>query len=108
MPGPIVPRPAPTPRAIDLISLPLPWAMTSSVVAVRLTVFLLVSGLDGAAEVDGSESGEDECLQAGDQHDLEDEEDAGDRKCEDAQGSEPQQRDHAAGHEEDQQVAGED
>src|SRR3954454_285990 len=36
--------------------------------------FLLVSGLgDGAAEVDGSESGEDEGLQAGDQHDLEEE-----------------------------------
>src|SRR3954471_7623203 len=101
MPGPMVPRPAPMPRARPLV-LPL-WAMTSIAVAVRLPVLLLVSALgDGAAEVDGSESGEDECLQAGDQHDLEYEEDDGDRKGDHADRREPEQRDHAAAHEQDQ------
>src|SRR3954447_20491341 len=68
----------------------------------------LVSALgDRAAEVDGSESGEDECLEAGDQHDLEDEEDDGDRKRDDAQRRNAQEHDHAAAHEEDEQVPGE-
>src|SRR3954451_17112924 len=107
MPGPMVPSPAPMPSASDFV-LPPPWAMTSIAVAVTLTGFLLVSGLgDGAAEVDGSESGEDECLQAGDQHDLEDEEDDGDRKRDHAERREPEQHDHAAAHEQDQEVAGE-
>src|SRR3954468_13736991 len=106
MPGPIVPRPAPLPRASDLV-LPL-CAMTSIAVAVRLTVSSLVSCLgDGAAEVDGSESGEDECLQAGDQHDLEDEEGDGDRDGDHAERRHAEEHDHAAGHEEDEQVAGE-
>src|SRR3954451_21456136 len=105
MPGPIVPRPAPMPRASDLV-LPL-CAMTSIAVAVRLTVSSLVSCLgDGAAEVDGSESGEDECLQAGDQHDLEDEEDDGDRDRDHAESCDAEQHYHAAAHEQDQEVAG--
>src|SRR3954471_9570349 len=107
MPGPIVPSPAPMPSASDFV-LPPPCAMTSIAVAVTLTGFLLVSGLgDRAAEVDGSESGEDECLEAGDQHDLEDEEDDGDRKRDDAQRRNAQEHDHAAAHEEDEQVPGE-
>src|SRR4051794_6085 len=60
---------------------------------------------DGAAEVDGSESGEDECLKGRDQHDLEDEEDDGDRDRHDAERREADQRHHAAAHEQDQQVA---
>src|SRR5690242_4160209 len=104
MPGPMVPRPAPMPSASDLLLEPPLWAMTSSAVAVRLTDFLLVSALgDRAAEVDGSESGEDECLQAGDQHDLEDEEDDCDRKRDHAERREPEQDDHAAAHEQDQE-----
>src|SRR4051812_12248282 len=102
MPGPIVPSPAPMPSASPFV-LP-PWAIRSSVVAVRLTGFLLVSALDGAAEVDGSESGEDECLKAGDKHDLEDEEQDGDRDRDDAQRRDAEQDDHAAAHEEDQQM----
>src|SRR3954471_16186579 len=106
MPGPMVPRPAPMPSARPLV-LPL-WAMTSIVVDVRLTVFLLVSALgDGAAEVDGSESGEDECLQAGDQRDLEYEEDDRYRDRDHADRRDSQQHDHASAHEQDQQVAGE-
>src|SRR4051812_32451339 len=103
----MVPRPAPMPRARPLV-LP-PWAMTGMIAAGsgRSMGVLLVSALDGAAEVDGSESGEDERLKGRDQHDLEDEEDDrhGDRH--DAERREPEQGDHAAAHEQDEQVAGE-
>src|SRR3954452_4585481 len=105
MPGPMVPRPAPTPSAIGLPTLP---AAITCVIAVNKVILLRSMRLgDGAAEVDGSESGEDECLEAGDQDDLEDEEDDGDREREHAQRRKPEQHDHAAAHEEDQQVSGE-
>src|SRR5215212_9559470 len=103
MPGPMVPRPAPTPRAMPLV---LPWAMTvmrtPSVSSMRPSSLVFRGGL---TDVDRGEDGEDEGLQAGDQDDLEDEE--GDR---DGQRDRPDRGDaenhgEAAGHEQDQEVA---
>src|SRR3954451_6691903 len=96
MPGPIVPRPAPTPRAMALPALrPAPsravasaWAIRSGRVErsmVLLFAFLVRFG-DRAAEVDGGERREDEGLKACDQADLEQEEDGRDRHGQDADG----------------------
>src|SRR5438876_3218728 len=101
MPGPIVPSPAPTPRAIDLIALAvlselaLPWANGTRVlrssprrsIAAPL-VYPSVFRRGRATEVDGGERGEDERLQSGDQHDLEGVEGDRHREGEDADGGE--------------------
>src|SRR5918998_112672 len=114
MPGPIVPRPAPTPRAIDLrpsavvflaaaISVTAPMSTMSSMV-----VPPLVTLGRSRTEVDGCEGCKDEGLKACDQADLEDEEDDRDGQREDAEGGQAQQHHQAAAHEQDQQVAGQD
>src|SRR2546423_10430865 len=115
MPGPIVPRPAPTPSAIAWrpflgTSWPAAWA---SVVITPMSMSMVGSSLsvglgDGLAEVDGGERGEDERLQCGDQHHLEEEEDDGQGERDDPDGCEPEQDDQPAPHEEDEQVPGED
>src|SRR6266496_1908133 len=82
IPGPMVPRPAPTPSAIALPALrPIAslsvaaearWVMTD-----RSTLELLYGSVllgDRAAEVDGRQGGEDEGLQRGDQAHFEQEE----------------------------------
>src|SRR3954468_5791531 len=77
-PAPTAPRPPPTPRAI---ARPAAWpSSTAAKTEVRMVAstervsFWLVVLGDRAAEVDGSQRGEDEGLQRGDQADLEDEE----------------------------------
>src|SRR5919202_5326674 len=92
MPGPIVPRPAPTPSAIALIAFafsapppldepPLAWASRSGRTACSDMRTPLSVSLGGrAAEVDRSERGEDERLQAGDDDDLEEEERDGEQE----------------------------
>src|SRR6185295_4413139 len=79
MPGPMVPRPAPIPRAIALPALrPYSWGSAAWAICVMTdrstAVAPLVLGGDGAAEVDRGQCGEDEGLQRGDQPDLEEEE----------------------------------
>src|SRR3954469_16635169 len=110
-PGPTVPRPAPTPSAIARRPLAVasldPWAMMF-VTSPRSTVAPLVLLGDRAAEIDRGESGEDEGLKRRDQAHLEEEEDDGGRERDHAHRREPEQGHQAAGHEEDQQVAGED
>src|SRR4051812_12364055 len=108
MPGPMVPRPAPTPRAIDLIALAgsSPPACAKTVVMPDRGSSLVARG-GRAAEIDGCKRCKDECLQSRDQDDLEEEEGDRDRQGEDAKGREAEQHDHAARHEEDQEVAGE-
>src|SRR2546421_7968960 len=110
-PGPIVPRPAPTPRAIDWSPFPLelePWAITS-VIGCRSIRSSLGGSVSlcgcGAAYVDGCERCEDECLEGGDQHHLEDEEDDRHRHGDGADRRDPEQHHQAAAHEQDQQVA---
>src|SRR5919205_765951 len=114
MPGPIVPSPAPTPSAIALIAFPrsalppldeppLACASTSGrTVCSDMRTPLSVSLGGRAAEVDRSERGEDECLKAGHDDELEEEErhghDGGQRP--DPGGAE--QHHHAAAHEQDQ------
>src|SRR3954467_8118699 len=111
MPGPIVPRPAPTPSAIDLIALAVSWlppAWARRLVMVDMGSPLVAFGGRRAAEIDGCKRGEDERLQGRDQHDLEEVErhrDDGGRH--DAERGQAEQRHEAAGHEQDQQVAGE-
>src|SRR3954467_1214294 len=80
MPGPMVPRPAPMPRAIALPALR-PYSAGSAACAISVmsemsTVLLapLVLLGDGAAEVDRGEGGEDERLEGRDEADLEEEE----------------------------------
>src|SRR3954464_9207168 len=124
-PGPIVPRPAPMPRAIALPALrpyscavaeSAAWAMwVTSERTERSTVLspCLVLGGHSAAEVDRGKGGEDEGLQRRDQRDLEDEERNGHRARDQAEDDRPedrqvQQDDQSAAHEEDQQVAGQD
>src|SRR3954447_683797 len=92
MPGPIVPRPAPTPRAIDLIALAVSWlppAWARTVLMTDIGSSLVALGGRRSAEIDGCESCEDEGLQGRDQHDLEQIERNGDRRC----GHEAQRRD---------------
>src|ERR1700704_2944134 len=111
MPGPIVPRPAPTPSAMAWRPFcTLGWVAavmtgsSTSMVGSSLSVGLP----DGLAEVDGGEGGEDERLQRGDQHHLEQEEDDGKRQRDDADRGEAEQDDEPAAHEQDQQVPGQD
>src|SRR3954453_10929849 len=119
MPGPMVPSPAPTPRAMALPALrpapsrfaPPPWAMRSGMTVrsmVERAPLSVAFGSRCAAEVDGSEGREDESLERRDQDDLEREEDDGDGQCDRAERGESEQHDQAAAHEQDQQVAGQD
>src|SRR5919199_2309559 len=119
MPGPIVPRPAPTPSAIafpafalsalpPLDEPPLAWASTSGrTVCSDMRTPLSVSLGGRTAEVDRSERGEDERLQAGHDDELEEEERDGHDRGQRADPGGAEQNDHAAAHEQDQQVAGE-
>src|SRR4051812_48796067 len=106
MPGPMVPSPAPTPSEIDLIALAVS-ASAKSVMTEAMGSSLVTLGGRRSAEIDGCKRCEDECLQGRDQDDLEEEEGDRDGQREDAQRREAEQHDHAARHEEDQQVAGE-
>src|SRR4051794_24696145 len=110
-PGPTVPRPAPTPsamarRPLAVASL-LPCARKVVTVSRIMSLLLVLLG-DRAAEIDRGESGEDERLQGGDQDHLEQEEDDGDRQRDHAKRREAEQSHEAAGHEEDEQVPGQD
>src|SRR3954471_19185552 len=117
MPGPIVPRPAPMPRAMALPALrPYSWgsaAWAMWVISERSTTCSLMLFGDGAAEVDRGEGGEDEGLERRDQADLEEEEghrhdarhDAEDHGQPDGH---VQEDDEAAAHEQDEQVTGQD
>src|SRR6059058_2212169 len=113
-PAPTAPRPPPTPRATALPAFEpaaSAWAMKVIRGSSRCTgeaPLGLVGPGDRAAEVDGSQGGEDERLQGRDQPDLEDEQHDADRQGEDADGLEAEQHGQAARHEQDDQVAGED
>src|SRR3954451_8917866 len=112
-PGPTVPRPAPTPSAIArsplaVASLDPPLWATMLVTSPRSTVAPLVLLGDRAAEIDRGESGEDEGLQRGHEAHFEEEEGHGHDDRDGAQRREPKQHDEAAGHEEDEQMPGED
>src|SRR4051812_9479748 len=107
MPGPMVPRPAPTPRAIPDRPFDVLWA-TRSGMNVRSTARsapLVVRG-GRAAEVDRGQGGEDEGLQRRHEPDFEEEEEDGHRQREHAHRSDAEEDHEAAAHEEDQQVAG--
>src|SRR4029450_12717897 len=111
-PAPTAPRPPPTPSAIALPASAPSSAAAKTVERIvastgRVSFWLVVLG-DGAAEVDGSQRGEDERLQRRDQADLEEEQDDAQRERHPAQRLETEQDREAAGHEEDDQVAGED
>src|SRR5580765_8099454 len=74
-PAPRAPRPTPRARPIAfpaLVTSPVVAAMSVESIAVS---FLLVLRLDGRADVDGGQSGEDERLDRDDDHDLEQVED---------------------------------
>src|SRR5215213_1178084 len=110
-PAPTAPRPPPTPRAIALpASAPSSTAAKTVLRIVASTeggsFWLVVLG-DGAAEVDGTERGEDERLQRRHQAQLEEEQRDAERQREDAEPFEPEQDGEAARHEQDDQVAGE-
>src|SRR3954471_14625522 len=109
MPGPIVPSPAPTPRAIDLRPSAVVFAAPMSSVGSRSkeAPFLVPSGVC-LAEVDRCERGKDEGLQCCDQADLEHEERDRDRQRDPAEERDPEQDGKPASHEQDQQVPGED
>src|SRR6476469_3819962 len=111
-PAPTAPRPPPTPRAI---ALPAAEPASDCPKTVRTgrsrssTEWLLLVMLgDRAAEIDGRERGEDERLQRRDQADLENEESDRERQRDPPERLDPQQHREAAGHEQDDQVAGED
>src|SRR5437764_667234 len=61
-PGPMEPRPVARPSSS---------ALAASTVDVFAMGLLLVVGVDRSTDVDGGKRGEDECLKAGDQGDLE-------------------------------------
>src|ERR671934_1261117 len=76
MPAPSEPRPMPTPKPSACAAL-----IVDDVAASRWsTVSSLVGRLDRGADVDGGQSGEDECLDRDHDHDLEDVEGNADRK----------------------------
>src|SRR5918999_3033455 len=111
-PAPTAPRPPPTPRAIALpASAPSSAAAkmkVRNVASTEGTPFWLVALGDGAADVDGRERGEDERLQGRDQADLEQEDRDAERDDDHAERLDPEQHRKSAGHEQDDQVAGED
>src|SRR4051812_48754828 len=112
MPGPIVPRPAPTPRAIAFRP-SVGSAACANVVRTARSIdppwgFPSMPSGGCLAEVDGRERGEDEGLQRRDQADFEDEESDRNRERDHAERGDPEQNRQPAAHEQDQQVAGED
>src|SRR3954447_17536412 len=102
-PAPAAPRPPPTPRAIDLPAFETSPSRAARMVETVLMVapWFLVGFGDGAAEIDGSEGGEDERLQRGDQADLEEVERDAQRQRDPAEGGDAQQHGQRAAHEED-------
>src|SRR5215218_854787 len=73
---------------------------------VHLSSLVVIGG--SSAEIDGSQGREDECLQRRHKPDLEEEERDRHAEREDAERRQAEQHDEATGHEQDQQVAGED
>src|ERR1700735_5253143 len=108
MPGPIVPRPAPTPRAMALIDLAISaWPVAAAIRECTNAPCCGSVGLgDRAAEVDGCEGGEDERLKCCDQDDLEQEEHHRHGQRDGAKGGKSEQDHETAAHEQDQQVSG--
>src|SRR5437764_3747564 len=105
MPTPAPSAPRPTPRASPRA---FPAFVPSPEVAARTvesTGSSLVFRLDGRADVDGGQGGEDEGLDADDDHDLEEVEDR--RHGHDRHEQEALQDEHQADEREDQDVAGE-
>src|SRR3954451_17253614 len=110
-PAPTAPRPPPTPTAMALPASEPSVAAAKMKLRTMLKKFtpgLLLVGLgDRAAEVDRGQSGEDEGLQGGHETDLEQVEDEADRQQRDADSGDPEDHRQAAGHEQDDHVAGE-
>src|SRR3954454_23946244 len=110
-PAPTAPRPPPPPRLMPLPAYEPSSAaakMVDSTAVRRFTAGLLLVGFgDRAAEVDGRQGGEDERLKRRDEADLEDVDRETQRQRDDADGDDAEQDRHAAGHEQDDQVAGE-
>src|SRR5687768_4201785 len=104
-PAPTAPRPPPTPSAMALPA-SAPSSAAAKIVNRRgsrstgCSFGLVVLG-DGAAEVDGSQRGEDERLKRCDQADLEEEQRDADRQGHEAERLEAQQDGQSAGHEQD-------
>src|SRR4051794_30425389 len=110
-PAPAAPRPPPTPRAMDLPAFetsPSRAAMMEETTVIGLLLGYSVALGDGAAEVDGSQGGEDERLKGGDQPDRKDEEGDPDRQRDPPQRGDPEHPRERPRHEQDDQVAGED
>src|SRR5215211_6502680 len=112
-PAPAAPSPPPRPRAM---ALPASEAFSGEAACARVVMtarsttgllWLVLLG-DGAAEIDRGERGEDEGLQGRDKADLEEEEDDPRGEGDDAQRFDAEQHHQAAGHEQDDEVAGED
>src|SRR5919109_1389615 len=100
-PAPTAPRPPPTPRAIALPASAPSSAAAKTVERIvastgRVSFWLVVLG-DSAAEVDGSQRGEDERLQGRDQADLEQEQDHAERQRDPAEHLEPEEHGEPAG-----------
>src|SRR5829696_5394339 len=99
-PAPTAPRPPPTPRAIALPA----SAPSSAAAKMELRIVASTEGIsfglvvlgDRAADVDGTERGEDEGLQRRDQAELEEEQRDAERHREDAQPLEAEQDREAA------------
>src|SRR5213596_2944116 len=105
MPTPAPSAPRPTPRARPMA---FPAFVTSPEVAARTvasTWSSLVFGLDGRADVDGGQGGEDERLDRDDDRDLEDVEER--RDGDDGHEQQALQDEHEPDEREDQDVAGE-
>src|SRR5262245_12083448 len=99
IPAPIEPRPAPTPRAIALPAPLTPSSVTAAATGDRSignSAPFLVRGGGRSADVDSAKRREDECLQGGDQANLEDEEEEGEREGERSQGGDAEQHREAA------------
>src|SRR4051794_40981018 len=126
IPGPMVPRPAPTPSAIAFPA-SVPYAFGSaacatdtievrdprstgppSFVVCRSKSRSSVRLRHRAADVDGGQRREDERLQGCDQDDLEQEEEDRRRERNGADPGEAEQDDQPTAHEQDQKMAGED
>src|SRR3954471_10947904 len=106
-PAPAAPSPPPRPSAIALpASDPSCWANTRRVARSTEAPLVVLGG--GFAEVDGGQRREDERLQGRDQAYLEEEDREPERQGHDAQALDAQQDHEAAGHEQDDQVPGED
>src|SRR3954464_8357294 len=109
-PAPAAPKPPPMPSATALPAFEpasVAWARWVMTARSTVTPWLVLRG-DSAAEVDRGERGEDEGLQRRDKPDFEEvERDAGGER-QPPEGRDPEQDGERAGHEQDDQVAGED